>query len=300
MDLYAWAARHDGLITTDVAQEAGMSARQIERAVAIGRLRRLREGVLVVAGAPPTWRQQVRAVLLSLPETVAGSHGTAVRLLGGSSEFEDGTINVLGPLPKQIRLEGVTAHRSGLLMPEDIVMRDGIRCTSALQTVIDMSGSLDWKQLGKLTDDFLRRRLLLLEDLRGRVALTRPAPGRSPKTLRRVLADRIPGYDPGESELEGRLRRIIDRYGFPRPSQQHRVELDGARYRLDFAWPEHRVFVEGNGFGWHQLSSDLDGGARRQNRLVKQGWRPIELTWRMPDAEIVADLAAVLPLGLQR
>lgn len=100
----------------------------------------------------------------------------------------------------------------------------------------------------------------------------------------------IPGYDPGESELEGRLARIIIRAELPAPTQHRRVTYGEARYRVDFAWPERRLYLEGNGFGWHNLSSDLDSDATRQNELVLDGWTPIELTWRMTDQVIEATL----------
>jgi very-short-patch-repair endonuclease len=70
------------------------------------------------------------------------------------------------------------------------------------------------------------------------------------------------------------------------PAQQHRVVLGPSRYRIDFAWPERRLYLEGNGFGFHRLATDLDRDATRQNELVLSGWTPIELTWRMSDAVI--------------
>jgi len=161
--------------------------------------------------------------------------------------------------------------------------------------VLDMSGRLTVDQLGDVVDDFLRRKQFRLGQLRARVERTLPAPGRSLKRLRAVLAARIPGYDPGESALEGKIVRALTKHGIPVPTQQHRVDLGGSRYRLDFSWPEHRVYLEGNGFGWHQLSSDLDSDARRQNRLVIDGWRPIEITWRMSDDEIATTVTALVP-----
>ena len=77
------------------------------------------------------------------------------------------------------------------------------------------------------------------------------------------------------------------------PVQQHQVEIDGHRYRLDFAWPDRRIFLEGQGFGFHSMASDLDSDARRQNTLVADGWLPIELTWRMPEDEILGVLRAM-------
>ncbi|MDO8361377.1 MAG: hypothetical protein Q7V88_00630 [Actinomycetota bacterium] len=185
-------------------------------------------------------------------------------------------------------------HRTGTLEPEDLTRRSGIPCTTALRTVIDLSGSLSDIELGVLLDDFLRRRMVGLEELRSRVNRTRPAPGRSVKRLRRVLAQRIPGYDPGESELEGRIARLIDRAGLPRAAQQQRVTIDGQRFRIDFAWPDRMLYLEGNGFGFHRLGSDLDRDASRQNELVLAGWAPIEVTWRMTDAVIESTLRRFL------
>ena len=82
--------------------------------------------------------------------------------------------------------------------------------------------------------------------------------------------------------------------GLPQPTQQHKVEVGPRRYRLDFAWPDRKLYLEGNGFGWHSLSSDLDRDARRQNELVLDGWCPIEITWRMSDEEIRRHLVRFL------
>lgn len=302
MDRYRWAERRDGLITTEVLRRDGRSRASTARDVEAGRLRPVRRGVLVVNGAPPTWRQAVRAVLLSAGHDVSTSNDTAARLLGADVSWQRATeeerIHVIAPIGRQVTMPGVVSHRSGLIEPGDVIERGGLRCTSGLRTVIDLSGAWPDDRLGKLVDDLLRRRLLSLEELRSRVNRTRPAPGRSVARLRRILAARIPGYDPGESALEARIAQIIDRLGLPRATQQHRVELGGRRYRLDFAWPDRKVFLEGNGFGFHALATELDRDARRQNLAVTQGWRPIEVTWRMSDAEIGDVLLAVL--GTQR
>lgn len=294
MDRYRWAERRDGLITTDAAKRSGQTKRQLEKEHESGRLRRVRRGVSVVNGAPQTWRQQVRAVLLACHDETAAALWTALRLLGGSCDHDG--IDVLGPLDRQVTLEGVTCHRSGLLEDGDIVLRDGMRCTSPLRTVIDLSGPMSVSELGDVVDDFLRRKLLKLEDLRERVDRLRPAPGRSVAKLRRVLTRRLPGYDAGESALEARIMRVINRYGIPRPTQQHRVRFGDRRYRLDFAWPDRRVYLEGNGFGFHSLTTDLDRDARRQNDLVADGWLPIEITWRMRDDKIAKAIRRLLRL----
>lgn len=287
MDLEQWAERRDGLIRVSVARRV-LSDREMRSRRAKAIWRPVRRGVVAVNGSPRTWRQAVRAVLLACEGRVWASHVTALALLGGEvPERLPVLIHVVGPLGRSVRLDGVVHHRSGLLKEDDVRRRDGMACTSPLLTVIHLSGMLTEDELGKVVDDFLRRRLLRLGELRRRVALTRPAPSISPARLHAVLAARIPGYDPGESVLEARLARLIAAGRIPRPVQQHRVAYGRHRYRLDFAWPERRIYLEGNGFGAHQLATDLDRDARRQNRLVADGWRPMELTWRMSDQEIL-------------
>lgn len=299
MDRFRWAECHDGLITNVTAKGAGQTKRQLERERESGRLRQVRRGVSVVNGTPPSWKQAVRAVLLTREGGVAGSHSTALTLLGGRNTDID-QIHVISDLGHPIALEGVVSHRSGILEEGDLVRRQGMLCTSPLRTVIDLSGPMTVAELGDVVDDFLRRKLLRLEQLRARVDRTRPAPGRSVATLRTVLAQRLPGYDSGESALEARIARLIDEHGLPRPAHQHRVSYGRRRYRIDFAWPDRRLYLEGNGFGSHMLATDLDSDARRQNDLVLDGWVPIEITWRMSDSEIVTTIRRFLALPLER
>ena len=288
-----WAEHHDGLLSSEAARAAGLTRGQMNARRASGRYRPVRRGVVAIAGAPPTWMQQVRAVAMSAGSGVLISHQTAAQLLGGRVA-DDGTIHVTGQLERSVRLESVTRHRSGTLEAGDATVSNGIPCTSATRTVIDLSMTLPQYELGALLDHFLRMHLTELEEFRERVEHLRPAPGRSMKALRWLLKDRIPGYDPGESELEGRIMRIIDRADLPRPSQQHKVRYDGHRYRIDFAWPERRLYLEGNGFGFHRLSTDLHRDAERQNSLVLGGWTPIEITWRMSNAHIESTLRRFL------
>ena len=292
----SFAERNDGLYTLEVATAAGLSAQQQARRRSAGRARSMGRGVDMVAGAPHTWRQRVRATAFLAGPRVVISHGTAARLLGASVAPQD-WIHVTGPLGRHVRLPGVRGHRTGTMEDSDTTSRQGIPCTTPLRTVIDMSGELTVAQLGTLLDHFLRQRMLDLDDMRSQVNRLRPAPGRSVKRLRMVLAQRIPGYDPGESELEGRLARLIDRAGLPRAAQQHRVTIDGHRFRIDFAWPDRRLYLEGNGFGYHSLASDLDRDASRQNELVLAGWTPIEVTWRMTDQVIERTLRRFLALS---
>jgi hypothetical protein len=292
------AARRDGLIVLADVRAGGMSRRQIDHRLESGRWRLVRRGVAVVVGAPPTWRQGLRAVLVAAGSDAAASHSSAQHLFGVGDAVD--RYEVSAPLARQVRLEGVIGHRSGLWEPGDVVTRWGLPCTSPARTVIDLSGRLDVPRLGRLVDELLRRRLLTLPELRRRAEAFRSAPGRSMRTVRLVLAQRPGSYDPGESELEARVMRLILRHGFPEPKPQHWVRRPGYKARLDHAYPEQRIYLEGDGFGHHFTASDLDSDARRRNRLVLDGWRPLSFTWRMTDAEIVATLDQIYDRATRR
>ncbi len=293
MEMYRWAERHDGLLTVAVLRRAGWTDAAIDYHRSTGRLRPIRRGVVAINGTPPTWRQAVRAVLLGAGVCAALSHETAVRVLLGWIGDEE-QIHVLVALGHQVVLDGVRCHRSGLIEPGDIVCRGELTCTSPLRTVIDLSGSWSAKRLGLLVDEFMRRSMLDLSELRRRVDELRPAPGRSVATLRAVLSRRPGRYHPGESLLEARIAQVIIAEQLPPPVQQLRWSVDGHRYRFDFAWPDQRVYLEGLGFGFHSMASDLEDDARRQNDLVADGWRPIEITWGMSDREIGQSIRRLL------
>lgn len=294
------AEQQDGVLSVAQARAAGLSPRQIAWRRAQGRYRRCRRRVLHIAGAPPTWRQTLRIAAIAAGDRVAVSHGSAVRLYGiemPKSEHrrwrrDDAFLELSAPDPRHVRLEGVRGHRSGMWEDGDIGQVAGMAVTSPLRTVIDLSSRLGVDGTGRLVDDMLRRRLITIKALRERLARLRPAPGRSVRVLRVVVAARDDSFDAGESTLESRIRRVVERKGFPSPIGQHWVRGPGFAVRLDFAYPDVKVYLEGDGFGFHRMRSDLDRDVRKRNGLVERGWLGLHLTWRMKDAEIETYLAS--------
>ncbi len=295
------AERQDGVVSVQQARLLGVTAGQIAWRRCNGRYRRSRRGVLRIAGVPPTWRQAVRMAALAAGQPVAVSHASAVRVYGLEVPKavhrrwrRDGAfIELAAPLLRHIRLAGVRGHRTGTWAVGDVVVHAGLPVTSPVRTVIDLSSRLGMDGTGRLVDEMLRRQLLTVAQLRERIADLRAAPGRSMRVLRAVVAARDETYEPGESTLEARIRRVIRRKGFPAPVGQHWVRDGSFVARLDFAYPEVKVYLEGDGFGFHRYASDLDRDVRRRNGLVERGWIGLHFTWRMKDAEIEAKLAAL-------
>ena len=294
------AERQDGVVSLEQAHVHGVTMGQIAWRRTSGRYRRCRRGVVRIAGVPPSWRQAVRMAALAAGHPVAVSHASAVRVYGLELPTpvhrrwsRDGTfIELAAPLLRHIRLDGVRGHRTGTWAAGDIVVHAGMPVTSPVRTVVDLSSRLGVDGTGRLVDDMLRRRLLTIGELRARITELRPAPGRSMRVLRAVVAARDETYEPGESTLEARIRRVIRRKRFPAPVGQHWVRDGGFAARLDFAYPDVKVYLEGDGFGFHRFASDLDRDVRRRNGLVERGWIGLHFTWRMKDAEIEAKLAS--------
>jgi very-short-patch-repair endonuclease len=257
----------------------------------------LNRHVVAIVGAPVTWEQSVMAAVLTGGDGCVASHGTAARLYGIPG-FDDAPMEITARLARAVRMDGIVAHRSRTLFDADRRLVRWVPVTSPARLVADLSGRLDPDALGSVVDELLRRRLGSLPRMADCIQRLGKAPGRSPATVHAVLSARWPGYDPGDSTLETRVLRLLAAAGLPLPKQQHPVEVDGRRYRIDLAYPEVMVAVECDGFRWHAQRGDFDRDRRRQNDLVAAGWRVIRLTAAMSDGEILGLLTPlVCPLA---
>jgi hypothetical protein len=88
-------------------------------------------------------------------------------------------------------------------------VRRRIPVTTVARTLVDLSGRFSVAQLGRTADDALRGGWLDLRALRHCVGGLPPARGRRPRRIEAVLAHRLPGYEPGDSDLEMRFVRAL-------------------------------------------------------------------------------------------
>jgi very-short-patch-repair endonuclease len=102
----------------------------------------------------------------------------------------------------------------------------------------------------------------------------RPGAGR----LAELLAER--SGPPLESVLEAKVWRLLQHTGLPLPQRQFWVSLPGGRYRLDFAWPEHRVGLECDGWEHHGARTAFDPDRARLAEFAAARWRILPVTWR--------------------
>ncbi|CAJ1584979.1 endonuclease domain-containing protein [[Mycobacterium] wendilense] len=61
--------------------------------------------------------------------------------------------------------------------------------------------------------------------------------------------------------------------GLPEPVLQYEIiDRDGRCWRVDFAWPEHKVAVEYDGFDFHSTTEHLRRDRQKRAALQELGW----------------------------
>jgi hypothetical protein len=174
--------------------------------------------------------------------------------------------------------------------------------TTVARTLIDCIPHLAGSDLGVAVDDALRRRLLRVSELAqclGRLDHGRGRRQLSP--LRTVLADRLPGYDPGGSQRELDVVGILVGGGLPVPVQQHKVVVGGRTRSIDYCYVDELVGMEFDGYAEHGLMrSTFDDDRSRGNDLAVAGWLMLHFTSNSPPGHIVARTADALALRQRR
>jgi hypothetical protein len=273
------ACRQLGLITTAQLDDIGLAPSARRWALASRRMTRIRQGVYLLVGVKPTWETIVLAAVLAAGPGAVASHITAACLW----DLFDGRPPAAGRpgihliAPRARYHEGVVVHRPRL-GARDRTVRFSVPVTSTARTLFDLSSMVDAAQLGRCTDDALRRSLLDLAHLH-RIFDENRGPGRrrlSP--LREVLAERISGFDPGANEWERRMDDLWDQLGLPPARRQYVIETKGGRYRVDRAVIELRLAVEWVGSEFHGQRGRYSRDRIRISDLVQAGWDVLEVT----------------------
>jgi predicted transcriptional regulator of viral defense system len=227
----AWQ-QHD-VITRAQLLGLGFTPARIRHCVATGRLYPVFRGVYAVGRPRLTNKGLWMAAVLACGDPAALSHESA-GALWGIRPVRGRPPEVTVPHDARHRRRGIVAHRSRTLEPSDVTLRERIRVTTVVRTLIDISRS---KQIERAVNEADRLGLIDPEHLRRAIA-TR---GQEAAVLRRLLDRRT--FTLTDSELERLFIPIALRAGLPMP--QTGYVLNG--FRVDFFWPELGLVVETDG-----------------------------------------------------
>lgn len=290
------AARQYGVLRLDQARAAGMSEWQVRRRVACGAWEELFPTVYRVEGAPPTWRQQLKAASLWAEKSFAVSHRSAAALWG-FDRYREGPVEL--SVTRHLRTyRPCVVHQVERLTQRDLASIDGLCVTSATRTLLDLAAIEPEAQVRAAVDQALRRKWTTLERLAS--ALGEAGRRRGVAFLKDLVHAYLGGDGPTESELEARVQDLLEAQGFPRAVKQRPVFIGGRLRRLDFLVPGTRVVIEADGYAWHASPAQFEKDRARNNALTAQGYLVLHWTWaalRERPETLVAQLHALLGRG---
>lgn len=81
------------------------------------------------------------------------------------------------------------------------------------------------------------------------------------------------------SELEARVRELLEQAGLAQVERQRRVVIAGRVRRLDFRVAGTQVIIEADGYAWHSTPEDFERDRARDNALIARGFRVLRWTW---------------------
>ncbi len=269
-----------GLFTRAQAIALGASLGLIKRRVAAGRWIVIAPGVYSFPGVAPTWRRDLLAACLQAGHGAVVSHEAAAGL-HGMATFPPGSVVVMLRHGDHQHLRKGSLRQSTDLGAHHCTEVDGIPVTTVARTLVDLAATVRPGRLRVAVEDALAAKACTLEDLsRCHAELRRPGK-RGMGALTLVLRSLGPGPVRKASELERRLRRVLENHGLPQPVREYDLPWDRSTPgRVDFAYPERRIIVEADSRRWHTRERDFEVDRRRDREAQLAGWDVYRFTWR--------------------
>ncbi|MET0684443.1 MAG: type IV toxin-antitoxin system AbiEi family antitoxin domain-containing protein [Solirubrobacteraceae bacterium] len=227
------AGRQGGTISRRQLLRLGLTAKDIEYRIKVGRLRVIYRGVYAVGHDAIPVRGRLFAALLVAGPPAALSHRTAAalhKLIPSMPPFVD--LTVTGRRAPRNRRD-LAFHRAGTL---EATTKHGLPVTTPARTLQDLAATRPEPEVRKALNQALVHRLVAPGDLADRTG-----PGSAAlKRLARITA-------PTRSGLERRFLAALRQSSIPPPVKEHPI----GRYVADFYWPDHRLVVETDGWSTH-------------------------------------------------
>jgi hypothetical protein len=253
--------------------DLGLSEGQLRRAVRDGAARTVVRGVFVRQDVPDSFDLRLEAVALVLaPEHVVCDRAAAwlhgVDVFGLAEHAVLPRVEACALTSRRASKAAAVRGRSRALLPHDIDELGGVRVTTPLRTALDLACNLERRDALAALDMFRREHGVGSAELEPELPRFRRRRGViQARALVRLVDGRV------ESVRESWVRLAMVDAGLPLPDLQVWVDRNGVpTYRLDLAYPAHRVAVEYDGEAFHRSPEDRERDRRRRAWLREQGW----------------------------
>lgn len=286
-ELRTLAAGQFGVVTRRQATDVGVDRYALARRIARGEWLTVSSRVVRAAAAPvhPLARAQAALLHVGRGAALASQSAAAFWDLPG---FQIEPVEVIrGRKGTNANNALCRVHTSTAIDDGHICEVDGLRVTTPLRTVFDLSASLHPLRTSRLLDTCHNRGLVswsalqrMVDELGGR--------GRRGTTLMRELAAERPvGFRPPESHLEARVNEVLVRGGQrPFTPQVDLGDRENWIGRVDLADRVDRIVLEVQSERHHGSLTDQVRDAERMCRLRAAGWTVLEVdefqVWHRP------------------
>lgn len=261
--------RH-GVVSRAQLVEAGLTKREIQTAVATGRLHRVHRGVYAVGRREFDGCGLYLAAVLALGPGAALSHRAAAAH-HGLRPSSSRQAEVTAPSRNgRARRPGITVHRCAIHSWE-YSMHDGIPTTTVARTLLDLAETLAPDALRRAIDASVQRQLFDLTPVE-RVLAAHPHRVGAAR-LRRALAAEAVQTNEG---LETAFLDFLRARNFPMPEIKPRV----GPYEPDFYWREQRVIVETDDWDSHAPRPAFEHDRERSAWFGARRHAIVPVTWR--------------------
>ena len=271
--IVARAARSEGIVTTAVLLDAGLSHGEIVTRVRHGWLVRRHHGVYLVGAVAGPLADEMAAVQ-AIGEDAGLSYGAAGALWRVRSRV-DGPIDVSVAGRHARSRPGIRVHNVRTL---EWTTHRGIRVTTPARTLLDLAAVVSPHHLARAATEAEIQRLTSATSLAALVARYPTRAGT--KAIRKLLRTRDIGRNITKHQLELRFLGFLDAQRLPRPRINATVDLHPKPREVDCLWPDHRLVAELDGFATHGTRTAFEDDRSRDRELLVAGYRVTRITWR--------------------
>jgi very-short-patch-repair endonuclease len=259
-------AAHCGLATRGQLL-ATMNRKTLARRVAVGAIVRVWHGVYALV--EPDLPGRLAALELSVGRPIVACMHTAATLYGFDND-DTARVHVLDP--------GVRVRPNASLMVHQrlgapLKRIHGRLATAPAWTAVEVART-QWRPRALATLDAALRSATC-DRAALEAAVTEQKGRRGIVKVRELL----PLADSrAESAMESMARMVMIDGGLPMPELQYEiVDLAGRRWRVDFAWPEHRIVAEYDSVAWHSGPAAMLSDRIRTAALQDCGWMVVPI-----------------------